>query len=1478
MMENQQLIKKDRSANSYSKIFPWTFTDLVLDRVTKESLDNILVRNNFIALPYVGSKAATRLQVPMKNRRRGIWLSYIDYAGTLTVEYYNDNNLDDNHWQDSSYWLPYNTAEFQPASVGLSALAQEVFDWINSQITAAVKLNPEDLQKNSSGQIEEANRTYDTSTFSGLGYRILRKNIQSNKNILTQSMINMPNNVYKIRYDFDLNGATVNLPANSVLQFVGGSIKNGTLNGNNTVIEADSNAVIFDSVVIEGTWNVEHIYDSWFAFNTSPSYVSNQIITNILALSNDDVYNTIHFDADRTYYFELPYKGKANLGDDVRPNYWLLNTSDYDFLRIFTGFTSNTHLIVNNTIQMLPTNQGAYFVFHIEGKSNIEISGTGTINADAKDHLYTDPFAGTDYYGEWGHVFNFRSCDNIVIRDITVGYAFGDALAFSNIAYNNNGVKAAGPATKNVLIDGVKVLYARRNGIALGGNNYTITNVYFEGCGSEAIRGTAPKAAIDFENDYTEIDPSGICTNVVMSNCKFKDNAYDVSSTIRWDLGEVPTGQLVTINGCNFTAPLRLNKTRGLTFNDCHIVGISSHDNSISPWTVSEEWIFNNCNFDELNPYLVVSASDYKHQFNNCTYPQDIQCHKIFRGTMANTKAIKFSIPKTIPVGELEFVAICTNSSYSIAHLPINTTKYTIGNNTNLVDIRDIRIEARVDSYPRFSMYQQTPVFSYINYDEDADNINIYFSLGGNITGSPLAGNTEVNIFMNSKTKYIVIEAPVSEGSTAGIYGGKWSEISAITKTLINISDIPSTVVFPSREMYPNSTMSDLNQITNLKSQRMGTQIYVTDTSYRQPAYWDSTGLTWRTADGNRTLERSVTTTEALDTLTAKLTESDRGYRVYTSVHSSYLTWDGIQWLNEDGSLYSDVKFINKFFTIERLNNAMSNSNVTYKIVGNIDLDGGTLTIATGSILDFQGGSISNGIITGTSIGNTYLRPEWFGAKGDNSANDSAAFQMAINLCNSSNCKVLKLKEATYLIDDITIPSNISIIGADKYKSILKSYANPLNTPILKSDDAQGNNIVLRNLTIESAGERTEYTVKILNKVGVIIDNCYFVRHVVGSTPNDFHGIFIGRKEGTETTYVTKFTNNRVNQCCVTIEGTDGYIDHNEIWGIGCKSALHLIKSGNHMISNNQIVGGSVYGAIYCTDWATALKIFGNYFDGSSTIVANVPYALNIDCNFTYSLVSNNNFWHIYGTAIRVKVSIGSIFNGNVFEGNDTADTGVSDIVLESTQSGGISNNSFVRAAVTRTNKAPVLDITGYNSTSYEPIVISGNIMRGYLNYAAASYNPLSSVIKSVNNGHQYFEYIKNNSPYRIFTSDGEVNYVSSADISSDPLASRVYTYLEGGKKPRLDNLTYVNAGIMPTSSKFDFSATYNKDFKLYIGSIDQVLNAPTWLTGGMWLENYYTANNYCIQKIISSSTTYTRTCNNGTWSSWYKIEGTILT
>lgn len=779
-----------------------------------------------------------------------------------------------------------------------------------------------------------------------------------------QNKFNKPNTIYKVTKDLDLNHCVLTIPEGCTLQFDGGTISNGSLSGNFTKIITDSSTVIFGQQIhIEGSWDIADIYDEWFWFDTDPSYISNDTIKNILALSNDSINNTIHFDANRTYYFELPYKGRANLGDDVRPDYWKLNTPDYDFLRMFTGVTSNTHLIVNNTLQMLPTNQGAYFIFQIENKENITISGTGAINGDAKDHLYTDPFAGTDYYGEWGHVLNFRSCNNVVVRDITIGYAFGDGIALGNAAYNNNGVKEAGLATKNVTIDAVKVLYARRNGISLGGNNYTITNVYFEGNGSDTIRGTAPMAAIDFENDYVDIEPSGLCKNVSMSNCKFKDNKYDVSSTIRDDLYEVPRGELVNISDCNFTSPLRLNRTNGLTFSNCHIVGITNVDNSIAAWYVSKDLVFSNCIFDELNPYLAISAEEQDKKFINPTYPEDIRYSTTFQHSLPVGKALKFTIPKPL-VGEVEFTAFCSNPNYSNIQMPVNTTIYTFGPSQRLTGIRDIKIKASQDSTPRYSMYKNTPVFSYINYTEDSNNFIIYFAIGGDLIGDSYASATSVNIFLTSKTKFITVEAPVSgRPDYAGMYGGKWSELSAIIKESVYISSIPSTVTFPNKEMYSGNMLADLP--TSLTPDKVGFSQFVLDGTYKRPVFWDSYSNVFRTADGNKALERRVTSLVELDALTDKLTVDDRGYVVYYTVTTSYLTWRGTDWTNEDGSLFSKVKYIKQTNTIDVLNIMFSYSNVIYKVCADIDLGGGELTIATGSTLDFQGGSFSNGTIVG---------------------------------------------------------------------------------------------------------------------------------------------------------------------------------------------------------------------------------------------------------------------------------------------------------------------------------------------------------------------------------------------------------------------------------------------------------------------------------------------------------------------------------
>lgn len=242
-MDTQQLIKKNNQGSGYKNIYPKTYTESVLDKESGEVLDSILQKFNFMYLPYTGSSQNTRLLVPKKLRRRGLWIAYIRYDNTLVVEYYTATAINDESWKLDENWAPYNIAE------------------IDARI-----LNPDDLSMEL-GKLSIADRTYNPSNFSGKGYKILRRNLQTvdnvTKNVLTQDMINESNTIYEIRYDFDLNGSTITIPEGCTLKFDGGSLSNGVLSGkvNNTIHTSniksidllsnlECNKIILDSEVI----------------------------------------------------------------------------------------------------------------------------------------------------------------------------------------------------------------------------------------------------------------------------------------------------------------------------------------------------------------------------------------------------------------------------------------------------------------------------------------------------------------------------------------------------------------------------------------------------------------------------------------------------------------------------------------------------------------------------------------------------------------------------------------------------------------------------------------------------------------------------------------------------------------------------------------------------------------------------------------------------------------------------------------------------------------------------------------------------------------------------------------------------------------------------------------------------------------------------------------------------------------------------
>ena len=130
---------------------------------------------------------------------------------------------------------------------------------------------------NVDNKIKFADREYDPYGFSGLGRKILRKNIQGGKNILTQDKINRENTVYIIRYDYDLNNTLINIPNNVTLKFEGGSFKNGTIKGYNITIEANY-PVFDDTITIIPNSLKDNILDlQWFKMYkwTAPEYIAN---------------------------------------------------------------------------------------------------------------------------------------------------------------------------------------------------------------------------------------------------------------------------------------------------------------------------------------------------------------------------------------------------------------------------------------------------------------------------------------------------------------------------------------------------------------------------------------------------------------------------------------------------------------------------------------------------------------------------------------------------------------------------------------------------------------------------------------------------------------------------------------------------------------------------------------------------------------------------------------------------------------------------------------------------------------------------------------------------------------------------------------------------------------------------------------------------------------------------------------------------
>ena len=352
---------------------------------------------------------------------------------------------------------------------------------------------------------------------------------------------------------------------------------------------------------------------------------------------------------------------------------------------------------------------------------------------------------------------------------------------------------------------------------------------------------------------------------------------------------------------------------------------------------------------------------------------------------------------------------------------------------------------------------------------------------------------------------------------------------------------------------------------------------------------------------------------------------------------------------------FNIVKSTNKSgTTIEKniLTQGMLNQiNTRYVILYDYDLNGAEIIIPKGCILEFQGGSLSNGILVGnntsisaniTKIFNTnisfsgkwavkesYL--EWFGSTGTGKESDSNYLEKAYSLCSTVN-----------FIKFYKLTSNFILKGG-------MLFSNKTATITMEDCyiDIQGNYSVIKGLNFNS--NNIEACFHFGDVFECIIENCIIQKFKTVFVFNGYSaGIYIRNVTTNATDYIVRFTENINQRFNVCIE--DCFLLYTKHIG--------SITSADFTMSNT-----------YCTvmpynyylevGWNSDVKINDCNFEldkGSESTDIKVLFvndgSLNIEKSRFTSNKSTNTYWFGYGNANSKRFRISCSTFGNFSQEN----------------------------------------------------------------------------------------------------------------------------------------------------------------------------------------------------------------------------------
>lgn len=299
-----------------------TTIDALVEKLFLLGVDDFLNITDKYNQPAISLIQAISL-IPFRHRKIGQVITFLNEDNKWVIYQFQGSSL--TQWNNPTQWV----------------------NVIGSTITGELVPDEEDLTGIKEGDntvLKFKNKAYSTANFSGLGRVYLRKNIAGGRNILTQQMINQENTRYILQYDYDLNGQTITIPNNCVIEFEGGSISNGTLTGNNTYLITNQYYTFKEGLIFTGTFINESVSICNFGA-TSNEY--SQTNTNDISFKfENDISAQLQRAVDSGFNIEFP-SGAFYLANTVtisKPVNINLTGSDYGgvdkALKILTNSTT----------------------------------------------------------------------------------------------------------------------------------------------------------------------------------------------------------------------------------------------------------------------------------------------------------------------------------------------------------------------------------------------------------------------------------------------------------------------------------------------------------------------------------------------------------------------------------------------------------------------------------------------------------------------------------------------------------------------------------------------------------------------------------------------------------------------------------------------------------------------------------------------------------------------------------------------------------------------------------------------------------------------------------------------------------------------------------------------------------------------------------------------------------------------------------